>query len=109
MLLGEVCHMRSGDKGDIANISLVPWEPADYDWIGQVMTAERVAEIFGPLVRGTVTRYELPGIHAYNFVMTDALDGGVSRSLNLDVHGKAYGVLMAEAEIGDRPHETKET
>lgn len=103
MQLGDVCHMRSGDKGDISNISLIPWDSDDYEWIGEVITAERVAELFGPLVRGSVTRYELPGIRSYNFVMTKALGGGVSRSLNLDVHGKAYGVLLAEAEIGERP------
>jgi hypothetical protein len=103
MLLSEVCHMRSGDKGDICNISLIPWNSGDYEWIGNVVTEERVAEIFGTLVRGTVTRYSMPGIKAYNFVLTKALDGGVSRSLSLDVHGKAYGVLLADADIGERP------
>ena len=103
MLLSEVCHMRSGDKGDVCNISLIPWDAGDFEWIGEVMNEERVAEIFGSLVRGTVTRYSLPGIRAYNLVLTKALAGGVSCSRCLDVHGKAFGVLLADAEIGERP------
>lgn len=101
--LGEVCHMRSGDKGDISNISLIPYDEADYEWIGEVVTAELVQSIFAPIIQGEVTRYEVPGIRSYNFVITRALGGGVSRTLALDIHGKAYGVLLAETEIEPRP------
>lgn len=99
MKLGEVAHMRSGDKGDTCNISLIPNDEADYEWIGRVVTEDFVREIFGDLVQGDVTRYEVPGIRSYNFVLTRALGGGVSRTLALDIHGKAYGVLLADADI----------
>jgi hypothetical protein len=103
--LGEVCHMRSGDKGDISNISLIPYDEADYEWIGSVVTASFVESIFAPIIGGTVTRYEVPGIRSYNFVLTRALGGGVSRTLALDIHGKAYGVLLAETDIPTKPKE----
>jgi hypothetical protein len=99
MKLGEIAHMRSGDKGDICNISLIPNDEADYKRIGQLVTAEFVQQIFAPIIKGTVTRYDVPGICSYNFVLTGALGGGVSKTLALDIHGKAYGVLLAEAEI----------
>jgi hypothetical protein len=100
--LGDILHCRSGDKGDTSNISVVPNDPADYEWLREELTEERVAEVFGPLVKGTVTRYEVPGIHAFNFVLTEALGGGVSRSLCQDIHGKSWGVLIARMEL-ERP------
>jgi hypothetical protein len=87
--VGDVAYLRSGDKGDIANVAVIPRDEADYEWLGREVTVERVAEAFGPIVRGRIVRYEVPGIRAYNFVLEEALHGGVARSLNLDVHGKS--------------------
>lgn len=95
----EVAFARSGDKGDTSNIGVVPYRDADYEWLRRVLTPERVKAHFAGLVRGEVIRYELPGIRAFNFVMKEALDGGVSRSLNLDVHGKNYGNILLELEL----------
>jgi len=104
--LREVAFARSGDKNDTSNVGVIPYDPADFELVKREVTVERVAELFGPLVRGDVTRYELPGIRALNFVLTGALGGGVSRSLALDVHGKAYGSLVLDLDIevpDDRP------
>jgi hypothetical protein len=97
--LGDIAHLRSGDKGDTSNVTVIPYDGVDYDWLRDYLTAERVHEIFGPIVRGEVRRYEVPGIRALNFVMTKALGGGVSRSLNLDIHGKSWAGILARTEV----------
>ncbi len=88
MLLRDIAHSRTGDKGNISNISVIAYDPKYWDRILEKVTADRVKRHFTDLVTGEVIRYELPGIHALNFVMHDALGGGVTRSLSLDPHGK---------------------
>jgi hypothetical protein len=103
MLLGEVAHVRSGDKGDILNMSVIPLDPADWQWLQETVTTDRVRELYGAVVSGEVRRYELPGIPAFNFVLTGTLEGGVSASLGIDPHGKAWGALLLDLDLGDRP------
>jgi hypothetical protein len=103
MRLREVAYARSGDKGNISNITVLPYDRADLEWLSDSLTAARVSEHFGELVRGSVTRYELPGIGALNFVLEEALDGGVSVSLRADPHGKSYQSLMLDLELPRPP------
>jgi len=102
MRLREVAYARSGDKGNISNITVLPRVGTDLAWLRANLTVARVAEHFGELVRGPVTRYDLPGIGALNFVLEEALDGGVSVSLRADPHGKSYQSLMLDLELPDR-------
>ena len=88
MKLWDIAHSRTGDKGNISNISLIAYDPKDYALLKERVTAERVKEHFKGMVKGEVVRYELPNIHALNFVMYAALGGGVTRSLSVDMHGK---------------------
>jgi hypothetical protein len=99
MKLKEICHSRTGDKGDISNISLIPWNEADYPMLREKVTAQRVKEYFSEICKGTVTRYEVDGICALNFVMEQALGGGVLRSLAMDKHGKALSSALLEMEL----------
>lgn len=99
ILLREIAYTRSGDKGDTSNVGVIPYREKHYDWLKEQVTVERVRALFGELVEGEITRYEFPGIKALNFVMTRALSGGVSKSLNLDAHGKSWGNLMLRLEI----------
>lgn len=99
ILLQEIAFTRSGDKGNISNVGVIPFNPEDYEFLRQQVTVERVREHFAGIVLGDVVRYELPGISALNFVMTNALGGGVSRSLNLDSHGKSWSNLMLLLEL----------
>ncbi|MGN8897202.1 AtuA-related protein [Flavonifractor sp. HCP28S3_F3] len=99
MKLKEICHSRTGDKGDISNISLIPWNEADYPMLKEKVTAQRVKEYFSDICKGTVTRYEVDGICALNFVMEQALGGGVLRSLAMDKHGKALSSALLEMEV----------
>ena len=92
--LRELAHARSGDKGDINNIGVIAYEPHYYALIRQWLTPERVKAHFGSLVKGRVTRYELPNVHAINLVLEGALGGGVTRSLSIDPHGKSYSALI---------------
>jgi hypothetical protein len=97
--LYELAHARSGDKGDISNISLIPYNEKDYAMLEQKVTAEVVAEHFRDIVNGKVERYELPNLKALNFVLHDALAGGVTNSLRLDGHGKTLSSWLLELEI----------
>jgi len=92
--LRALAHARSGDKGDTSNIGVIAYAPEYYPLILDQITPERVKQHFGDLVRGPVTRYALPRVHAINLVLEQALGGGVTRSLSLDPHGKSYSALV---------------
>lgn len=87
--LFELAYGRAGDKGNIANVSVIARTPDAYVEIKEKLTAERVKAHLGPLITGEVERYELDNIQALNFVMHGALDGGATRSLRLDSLGKS--------------------
>jgi len=99
MRLWELAHSRTGDKGNISNVSLIAYDEADYERIRRAVTAERVREHFKDVVKGEVTRYELPAVGALNFVMQGALGGGVTRSLATDKHGKCLSSYLLEMEL----------
>lgn len=86
--LHHAAHGRTGDKGNTSNISLIAWHPALWPYIVEQITAEAVQRQFAYRQPSRVTRYLLPKLHAMNFVLEDALDGGVNSALNLDSHGK---------------------
>jgi hypothetical protein len=102
VLLREIAHSRAGDKGDVSNVSLIAYDRADYEVLRREVTSERVKEHFKDIVKGEVARYELPKIKALNFVMQRALAGGVTRSLRMDLHGKALSSLLLAMEIDVR-------
>jgi hypothetical protein len=99
--LREIAHSRTGDKGDTSNISVIAYDAADYPLLVRHVTAERVRAHFAGVVRGEVTRYELPRLCALNFVLEGALGGGVTRSLALDAHGKGLSSALLAMEIPD--------
>jgi hypothetical protein len=100
--LYELAYGRSGDKGNIANVSVIARSPEAYTEIKEKITAERVKQHLGSLVQGPVERFALDNIEALNFVLHDALDGGATRSLRLDGLGKslAGAVLYMPVEEG---------
>lgn len=99
MKLREIAHSRTGDKGNISVISVIAYKPEDFELIKEKVTVSTVADYFKEIVHGKISRYELPNIHALNFVMEDALGGGVTRSLAVDMHGKTLGFALLEMEI----------
>ncbi len=100
--LREVAHARAGDKGNLSNVSVWVYDPRHYPAVKRQLTADRVARAYPNLIRGQVTRYHLDQLHGLNFVMQDAIEGGVNGSLNLDSHGKSWSYLLLalEVEIG---------
>lgn len=97
--LRAIAHARSGDKGDIANIGLIALKPADYPLLVREVTAERVKRHFAEICHGEVERFELPNLHALNFVLHAALDGGGLVSLRTDSQGKTLGAALLRMEI----------
>lgn len=99
MKLHDIAHARTGDKGDISNISLIAYDAAFWPTIRDQVTPERVAAHFGTFSPEAVTRYDLPQLHALNFVIRGVLAGGVTRSLALDAHGKCLASVLLEMDL----------
>ena len=97
--LREIAFSRSGDKGDTINVSVIPYDKGHWELIREQLTVDVVRQIYSGLVKGEITRYELPGTHALNFVLKGALAGGVSMSLRVDGHGKSFQSLILEVEV----------
>ena len=104
VMLQHVAHTRSGDKGNTSNISVIAYHPALYPSIKAQLTAERFKAFYAGVVKGNVTRYEVDGLAALNFVAEGALGGGVSRSLCLDNYGKSLSaaILGFQLDIPDK-------
>ena len=94
-----ICHARSGDKGDTANIGLIAREERHYATILKQVTAERVKQHFGPMVLGKVERFEMPNLWALNFLLHQALGGGGTKSLKNDAQGKTLAAALLRMEI----------
>src|SRR6476646_3979184 len=101
--LREIAHSRTGDKGNISNISVIAYDAKHYPLLLEQVTAARVKSHFAGVVQGEVVRYELPNLSALNFVMDQALGGGVTRSLALDAHGKSLSSALLDLDIVPAP------
>lgn len=99
--LKQICHGRSGDKGDAANVGLIAFKKEDYEVIKEKVTAEAVKKHFEGICMGKVERYEMPNINALNFILHNTLGGGGTVSLKNDAQGKtlASALLMMEIDV----------
>ena len=97
--LYDLAHCRAGDKGDTSILSLFAYRADDYPLLVERVTAKAVRAHLGEIVQGEVTRHELPGLCALQFVCTHALGGGVTTSLALDAHGKALSYALLEMPV----------
>lgn len=97
--LHAVAHARAGDKGNRANISLIPYDPSLYPLLAEQVTEARVLDLFAHRGATRCTRYDLPLLHAFNFVVDDVLEGGVNGSLNLDGHGKTASFRLLSLTV----------
>jgi hypothetical protein len=104
VFLREVAHARAGDKGNRSNVAVYAYEQRHYGALKAQLTPERLRGEFPQLLRGRIQRFELEQLGALNFVMDEALEGGVNESLNLDSHGKSWSFLLLglEVEIEDQ-------
>ena len=97
--LKDICHGRSGDKGDAANIGIIAYDDNGYDIIWKHLSAERVKEHFKGICKGEVERYELPNIRALNFLLHNTLGGGGTVSLKHDAQGKTLAAALLRMEL----------
>lgn len=95
----DIAHARSGDKGDTANVGVIALKPEWYVVLVVYVTRERVAEHFRGVIGGPVERFELPNLHALNFLLHGALDGGGTLSLKTDAQGKVYSTALLRLVI----------
>lgn len=97
--LRRLAHARSGDKGDTANVGVIAYSRAAYDFLVRELTAERVAAHFAGTIEGPVERFELDNLDALNFLLHGALGGGGTVSLMTDAQGKVYSTALLRAEL----------
>src|SRR5882724_6007850 len=97
--LASIAHARSGDKGNHANIAVLAYTSAGFDWLREHLTAEVVQHYFAKFKPSQVKRYEAANVLGLNFVLYDVLAGGASRSLRVDSQGKTLALALLEMEI----------
>lgn len=92
--LVDIAHARSGDKGDTANVGVIALQPEWYPILEKYLTRDRVQQHFRGVIKGDVERFELPNLHALNFLLHGALGGGGTLSLKTDAQGKVFSTAM---------------
>lgn len=97
--LTKLAHARSGDKGDTANVGVIALKDEFYPIIEREITAEKVKEHFGEMVKGEVERFELPNLKALNFLLHESLGGGGTLSLMTDAQGKTFSTALLRMKI----------
>lgn len=97
--LVDIAHARSGDKGDTANVGVIALKPAWYPLLVREVTRDRVHDHFQGVITGGVERFELPNLHALNFLLHGALDGGGTLSLKTDAQGKVFSTALLRMKI----------
>jgi len=101
MKLREIAHARTGDKGNIINISLIAYRESDYPVLVDRVTPERVSRLFAPIITAEVVRYCIPGLAALNFVLQRPARESVTRSIGLDAHGKALSFVLLDLDVDE--------
>ena len=97
--LYDLAHARAGDKGNTTILSLIAYKPEHFALLRDRVTPETVQRHFAGIIKGAVTRHELPHLGALQFVGENALGGGVTTSLAVDAHGKSLSSALLEMEI----------
>jgi hypothetical protein len=97
--LVKIAWARSGDKGNTENIGVLARHADFLPVLAQELTPARVAAYFAYCVAGPVTRYDVPGIQAFNFVLENALDGGGIASMRADPLGKGFAQMLLDLPL----------
>ncbi len=97
--LVRLAFARSGDKGDNANVGVLPRSPAYAPWVWAKLTEAEVARRFAHYLKGKVERFYMPGTGAINFLLQDVLGGGGVASLRNDPQAKGYSQILLQTPI----------
>jgi hypothetical protein len=100
--LQTLAHVRTGDKGDTCQFSVIAYRPTDFSVLASYLTCERIGAHFSEIAVAGIRRFEMPQLGALIFVMDGALRSGVTRSLSLDAHGKCLGGTLLDLDVPDR-------
>ena len=95
----DLAHSRTGDKGNTSNVSVICYDERDWDFLRRELTVERVAQAYRLIAKGPIKRHEIRNLKAFNFVIENALGGGVTRSLAIDPHGKSLSALLLTIDL----------
>jgi hypothetical protein len=101
MMLREIAHVRTGDKGDTSQIAVIAHDVAHYQRLARNVTCDSLRAHLQVAESVVITRYELPDLGALNFVLEGMLRGGVTRSLALDPHGKTIGAQLLDLVVSE--------
>ena len=99
VLLKNIAHGRSGDKGDAANVGIIAYDDKGFEIIKKHLSVERVKKHFEGVCFGKVERFELPNIKALNFLLHNTLGGGGTVSLKHDAQGKTLAAALLRMEV----------
>jgi hypothetical protein len=97
--LYDLAHCRAGDKGNTSILSLIAYRDKDYALLCEKVTAAAVKRHLAHIIKGKITRHEVPNVGALQFVCDQSLGGGVTTSLAMDAHGKSLSYALLEMEI----------
>ena len=97
--LVALAYGRSGDKGDNANIGIFARKPEYQPILDAEVTEEAVARYFAHRIEGKVSRWRLPGINGFNFLLRQALGGGGIASLKADPLAKAFAQMLLDMPV----------
>ena len=102
--LKDLVQVRCGDKGNDSDVNIFAPNEKIYEELKKQLTADKVKNFYGELVKGDVIRYEVPNVLALKFHLKEALGGGGPSSLRRDNLGKTMGsaLLRMEVEIDER-------
>ncbi len=98
----DLAWARSGDKGDHSNIGVIARHPDFVPFIEAALSESAVADWMAHTLNpetGKVTRWALPGFHAFNFLLEHSLGGGGVASLRIDPQGKAFAQQLLEFPV----------
>ena len=102
MRVGSIAVGRSGDKGDMLDLTLVALDDAAYRRLERGLTSAVAQRAIARVMPGTVTRYEVPGLRALKFVVAGALPGGVYATLHAGLHWQKAAIwVLLDLEIAD--------
>jgi hypothetical protein len=99
ILLRDIAHARSGDKGSDVNIGVIGKSQNDFQIIEKFLTSNLIQQFFSVVCTKEVLRYSLPNLLALNFILQGALGEGGSSSLRSDAQGKAFGEALLHLEL----------
>ena len=103
VLLSDIAHGRSGDKGNHANVAVIAYTPTGFLWLRQRLSAEVVLRYFAPLGLSRVERFEASNVLALNFLLHDVLAGGASQSIRSDTQGKTLALALLQMPLDPPP------